>query len=1480
MVKKINFLLVLLLLLITIGAVNATDDFNETVGISNEATDELSISDNIASADTINDEVLTETSHTVNEENYNTYFNSAGKLISSSVKDGDTITIEGTFNKKNFTFEKPINVVGSNSNLKNCVFTLNSGASGSNLSNLNIANTVIYNYGIFLNGASNCLITGCTIKNTGASSYPICIANDANYNNITYNKLTTYGQTYGHGTRSTPPLIISGAHYNYIASNDIDCDDADAIYLSSFAGGPLKGGDSKFNVIYNNTIKYNVLPTSWAYGIQVMGRNNTIDSNKIIGAYLGISAGVNAIVTNNQIINVTGADFNHVGVESGGEGAIAASLNSLVKNNIITGAKIISTGAGISVSDRCVVEDNYVQVLLSGVGIKPQGSHVMIKNNTVITTTGHAISTSNSQLFNLSIIDNDITSQSGIGVLIQKISSKRMSGNITIINNVISTNNQYSINAKDVNASTAWTIEKNKISNKNSRILTPEGEFDPSKHAYNFKGKTYMITPSNYGDYIDENGGLTSAVDDGDILSFSGEFSNKFIYVNKAIKITGDNPTFYNTTFRVSSDGVWIENLNIKNNRAERINAWGVLVYQVTGVTILNCTIDVYDPNAAYAIYVVESNEVDVINNTLSSEGNYLTYTILAHTVTDCRFINNVIFTNGTGQVYTFENQHCLEGNTVCTDGSTVCTDGNSVCTDGSTVCTDGNSVCTDGSTVCTDGNSVCTDGSTVCTDGSSVCADGNSVCPDGSSNLGSHVLKEVYRTYGILIVYSSENVVSQNKVRVTSKLNQTYSTFNSTNSIVGIDLYYNSHNNVFSDNEVYVWGNDNYIYGMGVLGYYTTMYAPEGQGAENNQFINNNIAVEGSYCVEGLIIGSSSENTIITGNVIDAKSSEISYGINLEMSQKSDIKYNSFTLNSDLVYGLEAFDSDNNIIKNNSFDVITKQAYGFVISNSDNNEINLNCIFLNIAGDNVGFKNFDTIEGGDAGIYLRSYSTNNSIVDNNITTLKGYAIIIDNDAKDNNISNNYLYSANGTGNDAVNSTANNVVSDNYANLVTGKFDAIVIKYLENGTFTFTTSDKNMEGAIVEFSLMGEKVGSSVINNGIAKFDYEFKDSPADYLISAKVTKDNYKVTEFESSLSILKGNLIIVIDDVTGPIARSAQFSAIIKDILGNPVSGMVVEFTVIDDGYPAYLGKATSDENGLAVLNAEIPQIYGENPTISADVNGNYEFESANATSKLNAYNLISTSILINSKVYPKGVLAILKDQNGSVLANKKLRLMIGNADYNLTTNKLGQVILPTLSRGSYTVYASFAGDEDFYSSKNTVKVNVMPAIIGNKNYVVYYGNAITYKLRIIGADGKYVGAGKVVSIKVNGKTYSVKTNKYGYVLKSFKLNPGIYTLTAQYNGDKVSSKILFKPTVITKNMIVKKAKIIKFSAKLVNKYGKILKNQRIIFKVNGKAYIAKTNKYGVAIISIKNLKVGKSAVLSTYGGCKVYNTITVKK
>ena len=1462
MIKKINILLLLLLILLSIGTVSAVNDSDMSIDSNSTVSDVLTMSDA--------DDTLSESYHTVTQDTYGMYFDINGNVIKSVVKEGDTIYLDGSLSDLKFTFDQKVNVVGTSSNsMKNSIVTLLGGASGSSIVNLNIANTKAQTYGIFLNSASNCKVENCHISNTGQASYCVCLANGANYNEVLNNDLKCYGITYGHGTRSTPPLILSGSHYNYIANNHVEADDANGIYLSSYSGGPLNGGISDFNTIFNNTVHYNVLPTSWSYGIQIMGNNNTIKSNKVIGSYRGVStAGNGNIIIENIIINLTGADYNNLGVETGGEFAIVGSYNSIVANNTVMGAKVISTGAGITAIDGSIVENNWVNVTLKGRGIVAGGSNVTIRNNIVFTQSGSGIYEKD-EGSGLLVESNNITSDTGVGILIEKLSSKRMPSYVTIIHNTISTNNEYAIDASGVQADTSVIDPDSNTIVGGGLINSPAGVIDTSKPTYNYKGATHIITPENIREYINDNGGLTSKISDGDILSFEGSFNNEVIYITKGVKLTGNNPIFYNTTFKVTTGNVLIENLKIINNEAERVNAWGILVNQASGVRIKNNDISVNDPKAAYAIYVLESSDVEVFDNILTSQGDYLTFTLLSYACEDCVFSNNTIYTVGTGQVYKFSpekcidgnelvingrsycldgneltidgntycldgnelvingvsycldgneividgtrycidgnefvidgTRYCLDGNELTIDGTSYCLDGNELTIDGKTYCLDGNELTIDGKSYCLDGNELTIDGKSYCLDGNELVIDGTRYCVDGSEYCmdGGHVISEIYQTYGILLLYSSNNIISGNDVNVTSSLNDTYQVIganSSTNSIVGIDLYYNSHNNVFSQNTINMKANDNYLYGMGVLGYYTGHSAPDGQGATKNQYIGNIINIEGSYFATGIIVGDESEGTILKDNLINAKAAVI-YGITLEMSQKSVIDNNTLEMNSEVIYGIQGYQSNKNEITQNVFYANAKYVYGIVLSNGNYNVISDNIINANGIGGNLTINNLDSLGYGNAGLYLHADSCNNIILSNEIRSSKGYAILMDEGAINNIILDNYLDSEKGIGNNAINGSDNNEMPDNYKYVVNAVANDVTVAYMGVGEFRLTFDD-DVDGAVVELYDMNDKfLNKTVVTNGVATVKYQLDKSyiPAQYIFHAKFIKEDYKASTFEINTMVNKANILVDLTEAMMVQGKPVDIFAKVTDQFGNVKEGVTVQFNRINSaGRSTPIGTAVTDKDGIATIS------YGS-----------------------------------------------------------------------------------SLDDGVYDITAEVTGLNYYNNAIGTSKLTVLTVkIIGAKDYSVYYGNTVNYKVRIVDSNGKSIGADQQVKFKVNGKTYSVKTDANGYATCPVKLNVGTYTITATYNDLSVSKKITFKPTLTAKNVVGKKSKTTKFSVKLVDKNGKVLKNKKITIKVKNKKYSIKTNTKGIATLSIKNYKVGKYSVTSSYGGCTIKNTITIKK
>ena len=242
-------------------------------------------------------------------------------------------------------------------------------------------------------------------------------------------------------------------------------------------------------------------------------------------------------------------------------------------------------------------------------------------------------------------------------------------------------------------------------------------------------------------------------------------------------------------------------------------------------------------------------------------------------------------------------------------------------------------------------------------------------------------------------------------------------------------------------------------------------------------------------------------------------------------------------------------------------------------------------------------------------------------------------------------------------------------------------------------------------------------------------------------------------------------------------------------------------------------------------------------------------------------------------------------LIDENENGIEGKLITFTVGKNQYYAMTNKEGIArINPKLAVGRYSVIIS----SPLLNYSVTKNLNIVKRITGNKNVKTYYGKNYQYKLRILDNEGKAVKAGVKVKVTVNGKAMTLKTDKNGYITLKFtkKYLPKTYKVTASYNGFKVSNKIAVKKVLTLKKVKVKKsAKKVMLKATL--KEGKkALKGKIITFKFKGKKYKAKTNKKGIAKVTIKKsvlkkLKVGKKVKYqATYLKSTAKRTAKVKK
>ena len=165
-----------------------------------------------------------------------------------------------------------------------------------------------------------------------------------------------------------------------------------------------------------------------------------------------------------------------------------------------------------------------------------------------------------------------------------------------------------------------------------------------------------------------------------------------------------------------------------------------------------------------------------------------------------------------------------------------------------------------------------------------------------------------------------------------------------------------------------------------------------------------------------------------------------------------------------------------------------------------------------------------------------------------------------------------------------------------------------------------------------------------------------------------------------------------------------------------------------------------------------------------------------------------------------------AVLKDANGNPLVNKTVQIAVNGPIYKVTTDEYGRAGLQInlVAANTYTYALSFQGD-DMY---NAAPIASSKLIITKKATTIKATDKTfksTAKTKTVSVklttsknpyDGKtYLSAGKKITLKVNGKTYTAKTDKNGIAKFNIGLTKkGKYTASIKFAGDntyKGSSK-----------------------------------------------------------------------------------------
>ena len=462
------------------------------------------------------------------------------------------------------------------------------------------------------------------------------------------------------------------------------------------------------------------------------------------------------------------------------------------------------------------------------------------------------------------------------------------------------------------------------------------------------------------------------------------------------------------------------------------------------------------------------------------------------------------------------------------------------------------------------------------------------------------------------------------------------------------------------------------------------------------------------------------------------------------------------------------------------------------------------------------------------------------------------------------------------------NSTASAKVTVSKSTVKSTNLNALSIEYTYGESkaieATLTDSDSNpVFNVDVKLTINGNSYTVKTDKNGVARFDVNL--AVGDYLARFEFdgTSSFTKSSTSATVKVISSGSVSSDVANVQYNYGDDGSISAIVTDENGNAITYTEVTLKVGDKTYTAI-----TDSKGIARFN---PDLSDGEYSASISVNGKTVSDSAPKTIKVNTKSDVKTSTIeAQNSIRAQGsayeIQVKFLDNNGNPLSEKEVQFILNGNDYFIKTDEYGIVKFSNnLPAGNYSVIiANPATGESI-----TRNITVVKRITNNTDVKLDYSYSANYKVRVYGDNGNAVGAGEVVTFKINGESVSKTTDADGYATyKISGLLPKTYTITAEYKGVKVSNKVVVKQILKSKNVKVKKsAKTKKLTATLKTTAGKAIKNKKITFKIKGKTYTAKTNKKGVATIKVtQNLKVGKYKVTIKYLKTSIKKTLTIKK
>ena len=1477
-----------LMFIVSIGAVSAADDVNNTV-------------DNTVDADTaINsvsvDSVIMDSpiyannakEYTITNDNYENYFdNETGDILDTApFNNGDVLKIDNVSDKC-FVISKNLTILpaGANTTFTNVGFNFVPGSEGSIVNGVTINNTVgkwsnndaVFLIPILIQHTKNITVINSNLYSS-ASTVPapnnVVYMVNASYCNIRNN---TISQSSG-----KVPVNIVSSSYNNITDNKMYSKSANVIFVGLGFSSLAVAGVSEGNLFKNNILDGNGISSAMCYAIKLQGNSNvgkTIGQNTFIGntisnAYDGIyiQDDVNGTtIINNTFINVrTGIEMVH--------------QRAVVEKAYIYGNNITATTDAIVITrGSATIEDNVINAGNRGIFLKPFSSDLLILNNHVVARGQYAV-WSDSRSNNVTVMGNYLVSSSFKGDNAVKAKDKsKVSGNGPLDINV-------AIDA-DITKNATATIKLSPMVNGTITI-----SFNGKIETIDFNGSGSLVYDLGLLEFGEHNITVTYNGNN----NFNGTTVTKTFFVDKintGIKlvvgnVNVDETAVINVTLTPGINGTVKVVVNGQTYNVAIKNGMGTL--EVKWLKAGKYDVSAYftgqnyykDSFASASFSVNKLNPVlsinassincgeDVIINVSSSVSSIEVELVI-------RLDNSNYYRYDSFYIYGQESRKISDlpaGSYLVQFIAPEDTKNNRAQT---------------------------TVRFTVSKLASSVAVDVKDIVVGEDAVIGVSVPGIVSGVVNVTVNDESYDVAIVDGKGTLTISNLVAGDYNISASYLGDDKYLSSSNStkftisklassVAVDVDDIVVGEDAVI-GVSVPGIVSgvvnvtvngrsyNVAIVDGKGvliisnlAAGDYDVNVNYAGDNKYVASSnstkfTISKLASSVAVDVGDIVVGEDAIVNVVLPDDATGSVTITVNGKDYVVDVKYGVASVAISD--LAKGSYDVSVKYSGDGKYLPSENtthfdvvkaSEYNVTIIIdvgdIVVGEDAVIGVSVPDIVSGVVNVTVNGRSYNVAIVDG-----KGVLIISNLAAGNYNVNvnyagdNKYLPSSN-SANFTVSKVSSSVIVD-VGDIVVGE-DAVIgvsVPDIVSGVVNVTVNGRSYNVAIVDGK------GVLIISNLAA----------GDYDVNVNYAGDNKYVASSNSTkftISKLPSSVLVNVKDIV--VGEDAVISiALPEDATGN------VTITVNGKNYVAVVkyGVASVTISDLAKGNYNVSVKYsGDNKYLPGENTTQF------SVAKVSDYNVTVDIVDIIEGENATVTVVVPDDGTGEVIITIDGKEYKGSVD-----NGVAKVVIPDLKEGTYKVVTFYTGDNKYDSMivNGTITVNKnTKTTLTMDDVVKYFKGAQNLTAKLVDAFGNPI-ANATVYFTVNGKVYAKTTDENGTASMGIGLVPNEYKVNAVFNGTKDYDKATANATVTVKNTVLGNDTTLyfcngtKYVAKFLDSNGKALANTTVKFNINGVFYTRVTDENGTASLTIK--LDPKSYVITAYNpatGEERANNITV--